>query len=469
VYPVLAAIFFLTLLISLALILGFILKPLIWCKNISRIKLFCLFWFVPYFIFICFFTGPEDLSLYPPAANSPYRLPWKSGVTRFVAQGNRSFTSHRGTHRFAWDFVMPNGTQILAARAGRVAEVKDAWDGIGLNSNFISIEHEDGQRSMYAHIRFNGSLVKVGESVNQGQPVALSGMVGQTVFPHVHFYVMNKEETLSIPISFADVPGGVPFAGHFYTSGNVSRLNFQSLFRDRDVCFVMKQISTGQIVESYNPKRCAERFSPNSTFKIPAALMAFEKGILKTENQVIKWDGTHNDREELNQDQTPFSWMDRSVVWVTQWITPQLKSADIKFFLKDFNYGNQDFSGGVKTAWLDSSLKISANEQIEFLTRFWQEDLSLSKSTFEKSKKIIFIKNLSPTAELFGKTGTSCAFEGCGIQTGHRRGWFVGVVKTKTEAYAFAANADDLKSESAPAGPKLRKDLIQALSEMELK
>jgi murein DD-endopeptidase MepM/ murein hydrolase activator NlpD len=73
---------------------------------------------------------------------------------------------------------------------------------------------------VYAHISLNGALVKVGDLVKQGQPIALSGMVGQTVFPHVHFYVMYKERTLSIPITFADVPGGVPLAGHFYTSEN---------------------------------------------------------------------------------------------------------------------------------------------------------------------------------------------------------------------------------------------------------
>ncbi len=40
------------------------------------------------------------------------------------------------------------------------------------------------------------------------------------IFPHVHFLVINKEGTSPIPISFAEVPGGVPFAGRFYESGN---------------------------------------------------------------------------------------------------------------------------------------------------------------------------------------------------------------------------------------------------------
>lgn len=115
---------------------------------------------------------------------------------------------------------MPNGTEILATRDGIVIEVEDHFDGIGLNSNYLIIEHEDGERSAYAHIRLASALVKVGDHVKQGQPIAFSGMVGQTIFPHLHFYVMNKEGTSSIPISFGEVPGGIPVAGHFYTSEN---------------------------------------------------------------------------------------------------------------------------------------------------------------------------------------------------------------------------------------------------------
>ncbi len=212
---------------SLVLTLCFIFKPSIWRQNTRRIKIFCLLWFIPYFIFIWFFTGPENLLVYPPGARSPYKLPWKAGVSRFVAQGNRSFTSHRGFHFYAWDFVMPIGTEVLAARDGKVAKVQDSFDGIGLDSNVVEVTHEDGERSAYAHIRHNGALVKVGDLVRQGQPIALSGMVGQAPGPHLHFLVINKEGTSSIPISFNDVPGGVPLAGRFYTSGNAQRMEEQ--------------------------------------------------------------------------------------------------------------------------------------------------------------------------------------------------------------------------------------------------
>ncbi len=222
-YPILAAAFFASVLASVVLLIFLVLKPTVWHRHGRKIWRAFAAWFAVYAMFICLFTGPTDLKIYPAQSLSPYRLPWKAGVSRFVAQGNRSFTSHRDFHLYAWDFVMPNGTEILAARDGRVREVEDSFDGIGLKSNFLIIEHEDGERSAYAHIRHSRALVKVGDQVRQGQPIALSGMVGQTIFPHVHFYVINKDGTSSIPISFGEVPGGVPMAGRFYTSENRPR------------------------------------------------------------------------------------------------------------------------------------------------------------------------------------------------------------------------------------------------------
>lgn len=115
---------------------------------------------------------------------------------------------------------MPIGTEILAARAGTVVKVEQSFDGIGFYSNYITIEHEDGSRAMYAHIRKNGAVVRTGDHVEQGQLIAHSGMVGQTINPHVHFVVFDKNETASLPIIFADVSTGVPLAGHVYVSGN---------------------------------------------------------------------------------------------------------------------------------------------------------------------------------------------------------------------------------------------------------
>lgn len=116
---------------------------------------------------------------------------------------------------------MPIGTEIHASRAGKVIKIVQNFDGIGLDSNYIYIQHDDKTVAMYAHIQKNGSFVKKGETVSQGQPIALSGMVGQTLNPHLHFVIFNQDLTKSLPISFSDLDSGVPMAGSFYQSKNI--------------------------------------------------------------------------------------------------------------------------------------------------------------------------------------------------------------------------------------------------------
>lgn len=219
-YPILALIFFLSIFFGLSLIVVFIFKPQIWRCYSQKIWIFCTLWFVPYFIFILFFTGPNDFNKYPSHENSPYMLPWEAGVARILSQGNRSFTSHRGIHLYAWDFVMPNGSMILAARDGVVIEVEQGFSMIGLRGNYILILHADNQISGYFHIQYKGAMVTKGDHVEQGQFIALSGMTGQTTLPHLHFVVFNFEQTSSVPISFKEVRENAPLAGRFYTSEN---------------------------------------------------------------------------------------------------------------------------------------------------------------------------------------------------------------------------------------------------------
>jgi murein DD-endopeptidase MepM/ murein hydrolase activator NlpD len=123
-------------------------------------------------------------------------------------------------HFYAWDFVMSIGTEILAARSGTVIEIVQNFSTVGLHGNYILIRHTDGEISGYFHIQHDGALVKIGDVVQQGQAIALSGMTGQTTLPHLHFVVFNSEQTASIPVSFRDVETGVPLAGRFYTSSN---------------------------------------------------------------------------------------------------------------------------------------------------------------------------------------------------------------------------------------------------------
>jgi len=166
------------------------------------------------------YTGPDDLSVYPPPSESPYRLPWKPGIRRLCCQGNRAIVSHRNRETYAYDFAMPIGTEVCAARGGVVAVVVQSFDGNGVGwwNNEIYIRHDDKTTGRYLHLRKHGSRVRVGQRVAQGDVICESGNVGHSLGPHLHFEVVNNSQT--IPITFADVPGdGIPRFLRCYTSG----------------------------------------------------------------------------------------------------------------------------------------------------------------------------------------------------------------------------------------------------------
>lgn len=247
-----------------------------------------------------------------------------------------------------------------------------------------------------------------------------------------------------------------------------AEVDLKKIFQDRDACFLISELESGKVLAEYNPQRCQERVTPCSSFKIAASLMAFEKGILKDENQVVKWDGFKRSREVDNRDQTAITWLRDSVKWVTEWVMPQVGEKGIQKFLHDFRYGNEDFSGGLKDSWVTSSLKISAREQSAFITRLWKEELPLSKRTMELTKKIIFIRKID-SSELYGKTGTGCLVgHDCMERPAKMIGNFVGALKSGSKTYVIAANASDLKDQTTPAGPRLRDTSIEILKEMGL-
>lgn len=138
----------------------------------------------------------------PYASNNctAYRLPYKSGEKYRIMQGANGSFSHFGDEANAIDFDMPEGTELVAARAGTVAQVVQEYDGGGTTkdykskTNFIRIEHNDGTIAEYAHIRQYGSEVSVGDIVTEGQLIGYSGNVGYSTAPHLHFHVCKPQD-----------------------------------------------------------------------------------------------------------------------------------------------------------------------------------------------------------------------------------------------------------------------------------
>lgn len=101
--------------------------------------------------------------------------PWK------VTSG---FGVDRGDHRHEGvDVMLPSGTPIHAAAAGRVTAA--SWAGTaGIRTRIL---HRPGLETVYMHQ--SRLATSTGASVKQGQVIGYSGNTGRSSGPHLHFEV----------------------------------------------------------------------------------------------------------------------------------------------------------------------------------------------------------------------------------------------------------------------------------------
>lgn len=121
-----------------------------------------------------------------------YILPYPVGMHCKLLQGNNGPYGHTGPAEFAYDFQMPLGSPVIAARGGEVVKVVESNnDGTRVpgEENVLVIKHSDGTFGRYYHLTKNGVLPSIGDKVAQGNRIALSGNSGASAGPHLHFDV----------------------------------------------------------------------------------------------------------------------------------------------------------------------------------------------------------------------------------------------------------------------------------------
>jgi murein DD-endopeptidase MepM/ murein hydrolase activator NlpD len=155
----------------------------------------------------------------PAAAEGNFKLPTKPGVGISVSQGNNAIgmgSTHTAgsTNAWAFDFLLAEGSEVYASRAGYVRLVRENSNVGGCgeqyanDANYIVIDHQDGSASLYLHLKLNGALVNANAFVEQGQLIGLSGATGHACGAHLHFavqdYIPGQWFTQSRPVIFAD-------------------------------------------------------------------------------------------------------------------------------------------------------------------------------------------------------------------------------------------------------------------------
>jgi murein DD-endopeptidase MepM/ murein hydrolase activator NlpD len=114
-------------------------------------------------------------------------------------------TDAGGTRNDGINIAAPAGTTVLAAAAGVVAYAGNELRGYG---NLVLIKHANGWMTAYAHNSV--LLVKRGQKVRRGQPIARIGATGAVSRPQLHFEVRHGTKALD-PTDYLP-PGGTTSA-----------------------------------------------------------------------------------------------------------------------------------------------------------------------------------------------------------------------------------------------------------------
>ena len=227
-------------------------------------------------------------------------------------------------------------------------------------------------------------------------------------------------------------------------------------FREEQVkgTFVLLDGQTGAF-QRHDEARAAQRYLPASTYKIPNSLIALETGEAKGKDYEIEWDSKRAPRQPWwpaawAQNHTLESALQNSSVWYYQEIARRIGPERMQAYVDRFNYGNRDISGGIDKFWLTGSLRISANEQVEFLRRFYVNQFGLSERTVQLTKDMLVLEQ-TPDYRLSGKTG----WAGFGEPGATQTAWLVGYLERQGDVFYFAVNVDVKKSQDAAARMKI--------------
>ncbi len=231
----------------------------------------------------------------------------------------------------------------------------------------------------------------------------------------------------------------IVFTNVSFGNADENRPEFKKYFDEYgyDGTFVLYDQNAKKFVR-YNPRRAKKRFTPASTFKIANSLIGLETGELSGEDHVFRWDGKKRLLDIWDKDLNLNQAFNASCVPCYQELARNIGTQRMQKWINKLGYGNKTISGGIDMFWLTGNLRISANEEVEFLRRLYENKLPLEASTMAVVKKIMLREDL-PEYKLSYKTGwnTDNSVNTVGSKS---LGWIVGYLERDDNVYFFATN-----------------------------
>ncbi len=170
-------------------------------------------------------AGPYSISILNPNGASAgafpfyvgpagFNLPYASGETWKLSQGNNDTPDHSGKDSFAYDMTAGAGHCLVAMKAGMAYPFDNgAVQGSPGYGNWVTIDHGGGEYSHYGHMVTGKFAFTQPTYVQQGQALGVAGNSGHTLPPgggyHVHVKVTGNSGT---PMNNKITDQAVPFA-----------------------------------------------------------------------------------------------------------------------------------------------------------------------------------------------------------------------------------------------------------------
>ncbi|MFD2207795.1 M23 family metallopeptidase [Kiloniella antarctica] len=125
--------------------------------------------------------------------------------------GILTYNGHKGIDiRVSSPKWKETGFPVISAAKGKIEIIKDGIADRALNqdevraarglaprpSNSVVVNHGNGWRTHYGHLRKGSVIVKPGQEVARGSLLGLVGLSGSTSFPHLHFHLSYKGQNI---------------------------------------------------------------------------------------------------------------------------------------------------------------------------------------------------------------------------------------------------------------------------------
>ncbi|MBD2021007.1 class D beta-lactamase [Leptolyngbya sp. FACHB-36] len=261
----------------------------------------------------------------------------------------------------------------------------------------------------------------------------------------LHSAAAMPNSTTELPVRLA-VAQETDFGRHFQELGVDGSVLIYDLNNDR--------------VYQHNPQRNATAFLPGSTFKVLNALISLETGVIPDEITVFTWDGIQRQVPEWNRDLNLKEAMALSAIWFYQVLARRIGHERMQNWVSRVGYGNQKIGKKeeIDSFWLQGELRITPQEQIQFLRRLYKNDLPFSERSLSIVKNMMIVEQ-TPDYTIRGKTG----WVGFADAVRPQIGWFVGYLEKGKNVYFFATNIEIRNKKDSSARAELTRRCFKGL------